>query len=157
MLQVAAGADIDTSLGGLDVGEVQLLTWGHAVGETPTSPSSSLLLIPIPALLLSQLLIPITASSPVPSQDLALPPALGTAGQGPPILPGPVVIQGGFPAGLAPQCDRTALWHCRARWVDTDSKQGRRTQWDTGLAPHTGVPCVAWSTPVRDTRGGCRG
>lgn len=92
-----------------------------------------------------------------PSQDLALPPALGTAGQGPPILPGPVVIQGGFPAGLAPQCDRTALWHCRARWVDTDSKQGRRTQWDTGLAPHTGVPCVAWSTPVRDTRGGCRG
>lgn len=113
--------------------------------------------IPIPTQFPSQFLVPITASTPSPAQDLALPTALCTTGQGPPILPGPVVVQGGFSTGLAPQCDRTALWHRRARWVDTDSKQGWRAQRDTGLASHSGVPCVAWSTPVGYRRRGCRG
>lgn len=132
MSEVAARAHIDTGFRGLDAGEVQLLTWGdmqvtpHTLGTCLCSPLEP----------------PSTLSA-----------ALGTLGEGPPILSHPVVVERGVPGGMAVQGDGTALRHHSAQGVHTHGQRRRRPCGDTALPPHRGVTRVTRGTAAGNNGG----
>lgn len=88
-----------------------------------------------------------------PEPPSTLSAALGTLGEGPPVLSHPVVVERGLPGGVAAQGDGAALRHRGALGVHTHGQHRRRPRGDTALPPHRGVTRVTRGTAAENNGG----
>lgn len=147
MVEVAASTDVNTCIGRLDAGEVELGAWRYVGGDTQNGldkdPLHKCLALPPPASTgpstldkalrqQGQVAGNRKTEDPIPTHCLTGNPAttstlltlLSGARNGPSIFSSPVVVVWGGPADLASKGVGTTLGHCAPGRVDLNYQQG---------------------------------